>query len=168
MVSLKLTLLASTTKWTQGCSPFAHSYNHGLLSLACNSKISPCSRSYKWPCSTRTGLSSGVSLTWRCAWSEWENFEVVVWIGVHINRGCVYTRIALLSHSLMLYQILDIILKVHAHLALAKIEKLKLRPWKQYIVCLFHTSRTRSLVPWFQGGFFQRRVYTRNSIIQGI
>jgi hypothetical protein len=30
MVSLTLTLLASTTKWTQGRSPFAHSYNHGL------------------------------------------------------------------------------------------------------------------------------------------
>jgi hypothetical protein len=25
-----LTLLASTTKWMQSCSPFAHSYNHGL------------------------------------------------------------------------------------------------------------------------------------------
>jgi putative exporter of polyketide antibiotics len=30
MVSLKLTFLASTTKWMQGRSPFAHSYNHGL------------------------------------------------------------------------------------------------------------------------------------------
>jgi hypothetical protein len=29
-VSLTLTLLASTTKWTQGRSPFAHSYNRGL------------------------------------------------------------------------------------------------------------------------------------------
>jgi hypothetical protein len=29
-VLLMLTLLASTTKWTQGHSPFAHSYNRGL------------------------------------------------------------------------------------------------------------------------------------------
>jgi hypothetical protein len=29
-VSLTLTLLASTTKWMQGRSSFAHSYNHGL------------------------------------------------------------------------------------------------------------------------------------------
>jgi hypothetical protein len=30
MVLLTLTLLASTTKWMQGHSPFAHFYNHGL------------------------------------------------------------------------------------------------------------------------------------------
>jgi hypothetical protein len=27
---LMLTPLTSTTKWMQGCSPFAHSYNHDL------------------------------------------------------------------------------------------------------------------------------------------